>query len=256
MWETLKNWVVTQGAGLASRILFAVILVVAGVLICRIIMKIVNKALASSKLEKAAYSLIRTLVRTVLYILLALMVASSLGVDVTGVVALASVATLAVSLALQNLLGNVIGGFTLLYTHPFGSGDYVEIAGQSGTVEEINMTYTRLATPDNKQVSIPNSAVVAAQIVNYTASGTRRVEVQVSASYDMGPQEVIDAHGGSRKLLMHITDMISFFPGDRDVLVYLPGQKPVRCSADMRVKFTGVLKGKLVRLLGEENVKG
>ena len=70
------------------------------------------------------------------------------------------------------------------------------------------------------------------------------------------PQEVIDAHGGSRKLLMHITDMISFFPGDRDVLVYLPGQKPVRCSADMRVKFTGVLKGKLVRLLGEENVKG
>ena len=69
-------------------------------------------------------------------------------------------------------------------------------------------------------------------------------------------QEVIDAHGGSRKVLMHITDMISFFPGDRDVLVYLPGQKPVRCNADMRVKFTGVLKGKLVRMLGEENVKG
>ena len=69
-------------------------------------------------------------------------------------------------------------------------------------------------------------------------------------------QEVLDAHGGSRKLLMYLTDMISFFPGERDVLVYLPGQKPVRCSADMRVRFTGVLKGKLVRLLGEENVKG
>ena len=70
------------------------------------------------------------------------------------------------------------------------------------------------------------------------------------------PQEVLDAHGGSRKLLMHLTDMIGLFPGDRDVLVYLPGQKPVRCSADMRVRFTEVLKGKLVRLLGEENVKG
>ncbi len=70
------------------------------------------------------------------------------------------------------------------------------------------------------------------------------------------PQEVLDAHGGSRKLLMHITDMISLFPGDRDVLVYLPGQKPVRCSADKRVRFTDVLKAKLVRMLGEENVKG
>ena len=70
------------------------------------------------------------------------------------------------------------------------------------------------------------------------------------------PQEVLDAHGSSRKLLMHITDMISLFPGERDVLVYLPGRKPVRCSADKRVKFTEVLRGKLIRLLGEENVKG
>ena len=190
MWETLKNWAINQGAGLASRVLFAVILAVVGILICRIIMKIVNKALASSKLEKAAHSLIRTLVRTVLYILLALMVASSLGVDITGVVALASVATLAVSLALQNLLGNVIGGFTLLYTHPFGSGDYVEIAGQSGTVQEVGIAYTKLSTPDNKMVSIPNSAVVAAEIVNYSVTGTRRVEVKISASYDAPVEKV------------------------------------------------------------------
>lgn len=184
MWETLKNWAVNQGANLASRVLFAVILAVVGILICRLIMKIVNKALEKSKLEKAAYSLIRTLTKTVLYILLALMVASSLGVDVTGIVALASVATLAVSLALQNLLGNVIGGFTLLYTHPFGSGDYVEIAGQSGTVREVGIAYTKLVTPDNKMVSIPNSAVVAAEIVNYTVTGTRRVEIAISASYN------------------------------------------------------------------------
>ena len=191
MLDTLKNWVVTQGAGLAGRVLFAVILAVVGILICRVILKIVDKALVSSKLEKAAYSLIRTLTRTILYILLALMVASSLGVDVTGVVALASVATLAVSLALQNLLGNVIGGFTLLYTHPFGSGDYVEIAGQSGTVKEVGIAYTKLVTPDNKMVSIPNSAVVAAEIVNYSVTGTRRVEVTISASYD-APVEAVE----------------------------------------------------------------
>lgn len=69
----------------------------------------------------------------------------------------------------------------------------MEIAGQSGTVQEINMTYTRLATFDNKLISIPNSAVVAAQIVNYSAADTRRVDIPVSASYDAPTQKVIDA---------------------------------------------------------------
>ena len=192
MWETLTNWAVNQGATLASKILFAVIIAVVGILIIRIVLKILNKALENSKLEKAAYSLIKTLAKTVLYILLALILASSLGVDVTGVVALASVLTLAVSLALQNMLANVIGGFTLLYTHPFHSGDYVEIAGQSGTVEEVGIAYTKLITPDNKLVSIPNSAVVAAQIVNYTITGSRRVDVNISVSYDTPAQLVID----------------------------------------------------------------
>ena len=116
-----------------------------------------------------------------------------MGIDVTGVVALASVLTLALSLSLQNFLTNVIGGFTLLSTHPFHSGDYVQIADQSGTVQEINMTYTRLSTPDNKIISIPNSNVVVAQIVNYSAADTRRVEVTVSASFDTPTQKVIDA---------------------------------------------------------------
>jgi small conductance mechanosensitive channel len=112
---------------------------------------------------------------------------------VTSVVALASVLTLAVSLALQNALSNLIGGFTLLYTKPFHSGDFVEIAGQSGTVQEIGLTYTKLATADNKSVSIPNSAVTAAEIVNYTVLGTRRVSVEISASYDAPTQAVLEA---------------------------------------------------------------
>lgn len=190
MFEKIKDWVL--GVAL-DQVFPALIIAVAGILIIRIIMVIVKKALEKSKLEKAAHSLIKSLTRVVLWILLALIVASALGVDVTGVVALASVLTLAVSLALQNALANVIGGFTLLYTHPFSSGDFVEIAGQSGTVEEIGLAYTKLATPDNKMISIPNSSVVAAQIVNYTVTGTRRVDVTVSASYEVPTQKVIDA---------------------------------------------------------------
>ena len=176
-----------------SRLLPSVLELVIGILVIRLIMKVVTAAMEKSNLEKAAYSLITSLVRIVLYLLLGLIVASGLGIDVTGVVALASVLTLALSLSLQNMLTNVIGGFILLYTHPFHSGDFVQIADQSGTVQEIGMTYTKLTTGDNKLIAIPNSAVVAAQIVNFSAADTRRVEVTASASYDAPTQKVLDA---------------------------------------------------------------
>ncbi len=185
-------WLTGLGTGLLTKVFAAIIIAVIGLFIIRLVMKLLGKTLEKSKLEKAAHSLIKTLVRTVLYILLALIVAASVGIDVTGIVALASVATLAISLALQNMLADVIGGITILYTHPFRSGDYVEIAGQSGTVQEVGMSYTRLATPDNKLISIPNSAVVASQIVNYSTTGLRRVDIGVTASYDAPAQKVID----------------------------------------------------------------
>ena len=193
MFEQLLNWISNLVGAAANNVLSAVVVLVIGLLMIRIVMKLVTKTLEKSKLEKAAHTLIISLSRVVLYVLLGLAAASALGIDVTGIVALASVLTLAVSLALQNALTNVIGGFTLLSTHPFHSGDYVEIGGQAGTVQEISMTYTKLATPDNKLISLPNSAVVAAQIVNYSAAETRRVEVVVSASYDAPTQKVLDA---------------------------------------------------------------
>lgn len=190
MLDWLMNFL--QGV-LFKRICTAVVMLVIGVLATRIAVNLLHRALEKSKLEKAGHSLITSLTKAALYILLGLIIASTLGIDVTSIVALASVLTLALSLALQNMVSNIIGGFIILYTHPFHSGDFVEIAGQSGTVREINMTYTTMATPDNKLVSIPNSAVVAAQIVNFTSAGTRRVEITVSASYDAPTQKVIDA---------------------------------------------------------------
>ena len=181
------------GSGLFKKICSAVAILVVGVLAIRIVSKVLEKTLEKSKLEKAAHSLITSLTKAAMYILLGLMTASALGIDVTSIVALASVLTLALSLSLQNMVSNIIGGFTILYTHPFHSGDYVEIAGQGGTVTEINMTYTVLQTPDGKLISIPNSAVVAAQIVNYSVAEIRRVEVPVSASYTVPTQKVIDA---------------------------------------------------------------
>ena len=99
---------------------------------------------------------------------------------------------LGLSLALQDALSNVIGGFTLLTNKPFKAGDYVEIAGQGGTVQAIDIAYTKLSTPDNKLIFLPNASVVASQIVNYSTATTRRVDVTVSASYD-APIETVKA---------------------------------------------------------------
>lgn len=193
MKEKFLQWLETAGSFLLERAMPMVLILVTGFVIIHFAMRILNKILEKTRLEKAAHALIRTVVRSGLYVLLFLTAASQLGIDITGIVALFSVLTLALSLALQNLLTNVIGGFTLLSNQSFRSGDYVEIAGQGGTVQEISMAYTKLLTPDNKLISIPNSAVVSAQIVNYTVTGTRRMELNVSASYDVPTQAVIDA---------------------------------------------------------------
>ena len=193
MFGNIFRWLETLTAFTAASVVPAAVLLVVGILAIRFVSAAVQKILDKSKLEKAAHSLIKSLVKAVLFILLGLMVASKLGIDVTGVIALASVLTLAVSLALQNMLANIIGGFTLLYTQPFHSGDYVDIGTESGTVAEIGMTYTKLRTPDNKMISIPNSIVVAGDIVNYTVTGTRRLDIVAKAAYCVPTQKVLDA---------------------------------------------------------------
>ena len=175
-----------------SNIVPTALMLIVGTLAVKVILKLAKKSLAKTRLERAAASLIYSLLKVILFLLLGLMAAAKLGIDVTGVVALASVASLALSLALQDSLSNVIGGFLLLSNHPFHTGDFVEIAGQAGTVQTIDITYTKLTTGDNKTISIPNSAVVASQIVNYSTSGTRRVDISVSASYDT-PIEIVKA---------------------------------------------------------------
>ena len=193
MFDELKIWTATFLSNGLGKLASGLLVLIAGIVAVRIIMTVLSRFLEASKMEKAAHTLIKSVARVVLYVLVGLMVADSLGIDMTGVIALASVLTLSVSLALQNALTNVFGGFTLLYTVPFHSGDYVDIGSDSGTVVEIGMTYTKLRTPDNKLISIPNSTVAAGNVVNYSATGIRRVDMEVTAAYSEPSQRVIDA---------------------------------------------------------------
>lgn len=183
--ETLGTQNITWGA-----ILRVALLMLAGWLIIRLLMRMVDRMLEQSRLVAAAKVYIRSGMRIFLWFLLALILAETLGIKATSIIAMLSVAGLAVSLALQNTLANLAGGLVLLVTKPFVIGDYVEADSVSGTISAINMAYTAFITPDNKEIFIPNSQLSAAKIINYNALGKRRMDLKFTASYDAPTAQV------------------------------------------------------------------
>jgi small conductance mechanosensitive channel len=126
------------------------------------------------------------LVSLVKYVILAFVVIAVLnqfGVQTASLIAIFGAAGLAVGLALQGTLSNVSAGVMLLLFRPIRVGQYVEVAGQAGTVQEINLFVTELATPDNVQIIIPNSQVWGTSVVNYSHHTTRRVDFTLGIAY-------------------------------------------------------------------------
>ncbi len=164
-----------------------------GSLVIRFVMKLADRMLTQSKSLVSLRVYLRSAIQICLWFLLVLMAAESIGIPTSSVVAAFSVAGLAVSLALQNTLSNLAGGIMLLVTKPFQVGDFVESDGISGTISAIALSYTTFITPDNKEIFVPNSQLSAAKVINYTALGTRRVELFFSASYDAPTQTVKNA---------------------------------------------------------------
>ncbi len=160
------------------------VIVLVGWLVIRLLMGMADRMLDRSRSVAAIKPYIHTALHAFLWVLLALMLAGTLDVDVTSVIAVLSVAGLAVSMALQNTLSNLAGGLVLLVTKPFGPGDYVEADGVSGTVAAVNMAYTIFHTPDNKEIFVPNSQLSATKIINYNRLGRRRMDLKFTASYD------------------------------------------------------------------------
>lgn len=184
LWDSIKE--IT-----ASKVFTAVIAAVVCLIVIRVLLVVLDRALDRSKLDAPLRKLLRSLMQGALWMVAAIIVLGCLGIEVTSLVAVLSVIGLAFSLALQNFLSNMAGGMQLLASHPFKPGDFVEAGGCSGTVTEIGLFYTKLTSPDNKLIQIPNSTIMSANVINYSAEATRRVEVKVSASYDAPTEQVI-----------------------------------------------------------------
>ena len=161
----------------------AILLVVCGVLI-KLILKATDRMLGRSRLDKAVHPFIRTIVKLVLLFTAIMLIAGTLGVDTSSLLALLSVAGLAVSLALQNVLSNMASAVILLTTKPFQIGHFIEMGSVSGTVVKIGAICTDILTLNNQLVHVPNSEITGSTVTNYTASDKRRLEYRITASYE------------------------------------------------------------------------
>lgn len=158
--------------------------------ITRLLLKIADRLLVRSSLDERMRKIAFRALKIALYLVLAIVVVTNLGIDISSLVALLSVLSLGVTLAAEDVLANMAGGLVIFASHPFTTGDYIEVSGAAGTVEEVTLNYTKLITPDGQLVMLPNKTIADSQMTNYTVSGRRRVTQVVGASYD-APTEVV-----------------------------------------------------------------
>ena len=172
-------------------VLKALLLFVIFYIIIKLLTKAISKLLNRSRLlEPSLKSFFNSATKTVLWAIAVMIIASALGINITSLVALLSVAGVALSLALQGLLANVFSGILILTSRPFAVGDEVTLSGQSGWVRSIGIFYTSIATYDNRVVHIPNGDITSSVIVNGTSEALRRVDIAVETSYDCKTEDV------------------------------------------------------------------
>ena len=166
-----------------------------GLAAAKLVLHFVRKVLKKSRVPAAVHSILMTLMRVLLDLVVVLAALNALGIPVTSFIALLSLAGLAISLALQGVLGNLASGLIVVGSRPFDVGDVIEHDGIAGTVREIRMMHTVLETFDGRMVYIPNSRISGGRVINVTQTGRRRVDISVSASYNQSPAQVRKAIG-------------------------------------------------------------
>lgn len=167
------------------RVLLAIIVFFVGAKLIKIVRKMVKKSLLRGNAEQGVIQFLDSFIKAALYIVLILFIGSGFGIDAASVVALLGSAGVAIGLAIQGSLSNLAGGVLILLLKPFKVGDYIkEDTGRNeGTVDEIQLFYTRLVTPENKIIVLPNGNLSNASLTNVTYAPDRRLDIKVGISY-------------------------------------------------------------------------
>lgn len=170
--------------GLGSKVLSALVILIIGLWIIKMLMKAVKKIMSNRRLDVSLQGFLTSLISWALKIFLFVTVASQLGIETTSFAAIIGAAGLAIGMALQGSLANFAGGALIMIFKPFKIGDYIKAQGEEGTVKQIEIFTTKLNTIDNKEIIIPNGTLSNGNIINYSSEGRRRVDLTFGVSYD------------------------------------------------------------------------
>ncbi|MDB4178502.1 mechanosensitive ion channel [Flavobacteriaceae bacterium] len=169
----------------SPKVLYALVLLIAGLYAIKLILRLTNKILNSRHVDKTLQAFLGNLLGWGLKAVLLIAVISELGIDTTALAAVVAAAGLGLGLALQGSLANFAGGFLIILFKPFRVDDLITAQGETGVVKEIQLFTTQIVTPSNKRVIIPNGTLANNNIVNLSAEGTLRVDLTIGVGYNI-----------------------------------------------------------------------
>jgi small conductance mechanosensitive channel len=199
----MQKWLdkaIELGSEYGIKVLGTIVIWIVGNWIIKKMLKVLTKGMARSDYDTGLQKFLRNLVGWTLKVLLIIAILGNLGIETTSFAAILAAAGLAVGLALQGSLSNFAGGVLLMIFKPFKLGDVIEAQGEIGVVKEIEIFTTKLNTPDNKEVIIPNGVLSNGNITNYSSEKYRRVDIIMGVSYNADIKHTKDV------LLKVITD--------------------------------------------------
>jgi len=199
---------------LGIQLIIAILLLLIGFKIIKLIEKSLKKENKFTKLDKSVKSFMISIISITLKALLFVIAASIVGIPTTSFITIIGSCGVAIGLALQGGLSNLAGGLMILIFKPFKVGDYIESNGKEGTVKSITMFYTSLVTVDNKVVQIPNGTLSNNTIVNYSANNERRLDLEFNVSYDSKIDKV-------KKVINDVIDSSNLILKDKEKIVRL-----------------------------------
>lgn len=227
--ETLPQ----KALNLGVRVVLALVFFFVGAQVIKLIRKILKKSLQRANADVGVVQFLDSFVKFALYIVLIFMIGSSFGLDATSVVAVLGSAGVAIGLALQGSLSNLAGGVLILLLKPFKVGDYIieDTNKNEGTVTEIQIFYTKLTTPDERTVVLPNGTLANSSLTNVTDIGIRRLDMTVGISYKA---DLLLAKETAKNLLK--ADPASLKNKEMDVFVSELGESAVLLNLRCYVK--------------------
>ncbi|MGN0374989.1 MAG: mechanosensitive ion channel family protein [Butyrivibrio sp.] len=224
--DVIINWCMSVG----KNILIALLVLFVGTKVIKWALRLIEKSLSKSKIEPIVLKFLLSLIKFILYALIIIIIVGILGIPTSSFIAALSAAGLTIGLALQGSLSNFAGGVLILLFKPFSIGDYIreDTHNNEGTVTGIDLFYTKLQTPDNKYIVVPNGTLANSSLTNFTSQKKRRLDLTVGISYSSDIKL-------AKNTLMDVIKGCELVLKDEDIVIYVDNLAESQITIGTRV---------------------